>query len=249
MPAIENPIVRSAGATPPVAQDASPQRLRSLARAAQHDILRRLAPPLRHDMVVHLQSLGMMAEALSARMERQAVPADELQSSVSRLNRLSRQAVARCLEVCTWMEPAEHDATSLREAVSEVVRLLSTSLNFRGFELRAEPGDGDIEVSRSAARFLLAAAILTLTDGAPGPGEVAVRSEHSSSHGVVAVHYLPQPEGTFTQPHEPGEAPLSWVEVQALATQHGVELLRNGPAIVLHLPRAVVTTPLKMVPV
>ena len=53
--------------------DATPQRLRSLARAAQHDILRRLAPPLRHDMVVHLQSLGMMAEALIARMERGAV--------------------------------------------------------------------------------------------------------------------------------------------------------------------------------
>jgi hypothetical protein len=233
----------------PAASDASPQRLRSLARAAQHDILRRLTPPLRHDMVVHLQSLGMMAEALSARMERRAVPADELQSSVSRLNRLSRQAVARCLEVCTWMEPAEHDASSLRDAVTEVVGLLSTSLNFRGFDLRAEHGDGDFEVSRSAARFLLAAAILTLTDGAPGPGEVAVRSEHSTTHGVVAVHYLPRPEGAFTQPHEPGEVPLSWVEVQALATQHGVELLRNGQAIVLRLPRAVVTTPLKMVPV
>ena len=83
MPAIENPSVSSAGATPPVAQDASPQRLRSLARAAQHDILRRLAPPLRHDMVVHLQSLGMMAEALSARMERGGVAPEELQASVS----------------------------------------------------------------------------------------------------------------------------------------------------------------------
>jgi hypothetical protein len=126
--AIDPTLPPSAGAVPP-AGETGPQRLRSLARAAQHDILRRLTPPLKHDMVVHLQSLGMMAEALSARMERQAVPADELQSSVSRLNRLSRQAVARCLEVCTWMEPAEHDATSLREAVSEVVRLLSTSLN------------------------------------------------------------------------------------------------------------------------
>jgi hypothetical protein len=247
--AIDQTLPTSAGTVPPAAGDAGPQGLRSLARAAQHDILRRLTPPLRHDMVVHLQSLGLMAEALSARMERGAVPADELQSSVSRLNRLSRQAVARCLEVCTWMEPAEHDASSLRDAVTEVVGLLSTSLNFRGFDLRAEHGDGDFDVSRSAVRFLLAAAILALTDGAPGPGEVAVRSEHSTTHGVVAVHYLPPPEGPFTQPHEPGEAPLSWVEVQALATQHGVELLRNGQAIVLRLPRAVVTTPLKMVPV
>jgi hypothetical protein len=248
--AIEDPITTSTGAQQPAALDASPQRQRSLARAVQHDILRRLTPPLRHDMVVHLQSLGMMAEALTARMERGVIEADDLASSVSKLNRLSRQAVARCLEVCTWMEPAEDDTISLRTGVQEVVRLLSTSLNFRGFDLRAELSDGEFDVSRSAVRFLLAAAILTLTDAAPGPGEIVVRTEQSSSHGVVAVEYQPQPEGAFTQMHEPGgEVPLSWIEVQALAGQQGVELLRNGQAIILRLPRAVVTTPLKMVPV
>jgi hypothetical protein len=247
--AIEDPIVSSAGAAPPAMQDASPQRQRSLARAAQHDILRRLTPPLRHDMVVHLQSLGMMAEALNARMDRGATDPDALAGSVSKLNRLSRQAVARCLDVCTWMEPAEDDTVSLREGISEVVRLLSTSLNFRGFDLRTELGEGEFGVSRSGVRFLLAAAILTLTDAAPAPGEVAVRMELSSSHGVIAVEYQPQPEGNFTQLHESGEAPLSWIEVQALAAQHGVELLRKGQAIILRLPRAVVTTPLKMVPV
>ena len=249
MLAIEDPIVTSAGATPPAASDASPQRLRSLARAAQHDILRRLTPSLRHDMVVHLQSLGMMAEALSARMERGTVDPDALSGSVSKLNRLSRQAVARCLEVCTWMEPAEDDTIVLREGVAEVVGLLSTSLNFRGFDLRPELADGEFAVSRSALRFLLAAAILALAEAAPAPGEIAVRTEQSSSHGVIAVEYQPQPEGVFTQVHDAGDAPLSWVEVQALAQVQGVELLRSGQAIILRLPRAVVTTPLKMVPV
>jgi hypothetical protein len=247
--AIEDPLTQSSGATPAVALDASPQRQRSLARAAQHDILRRLTPSLRHDMVVHLQSLGMMAEALSARMDRGTVAQESLQSSVSKLNRLSRQAVARCLDVCTWMEPGEDDTIALRDGVQEVVGLVSTSLNFRGFDLRTEMADGEFNVSRSALRFLLAGAILSLTDAAPGPGEIAVRTEPSSTHGVVAVEYQPQPEGSFTQPHEPGEAPLSWPEVQALAVQHDVELLRSGQAIILRLPRAVVTTPLTMVPV
>lgn len=251
MLAIEDPIATSAGPTPtpPANLDASPQRQRSLARAAQHDILRRLTPPLRHDMVVHLQSLGMMAEAMNARIDRGAVAPEDLQSAISKLNRLSRQAVARCLEVCTWMEPAEDDTTSLREGVTEIVRLLSTSLNFRGFGLRSEPGEGEFEVSRTAVRFLVSAAILSLADAAPAPGEIVVRTEQSSTHGVVAVEYEPQPEGNFTQLHESGEAPLSWIEVQALAQQHGVELLRNGQAIMLRLPRALVTTPLKMVPV
>jgi hypothetical protein len=246
--AIEDPIITPAGATPPAAMDASPQRQRSLARAAQHDILRRLTPPLRHDMVVHLQSLGMMAEALSARMERGAQP-DDLAGAVSKLNRLSRQAVARCLDVCTWMEPAEDDTTTLRDGATEVVRLLSTSLNFRGFDLRMDLGEGEFAVVRSAVRFLLSAAILSIVDAAPAPGEVTVRTEQSSSHGVIAVEYQPQPEGVFTQMHDGAEAPLSWVEVQALAGQYGVEMLRNGQAIILRLPRAVVTTPLKMVPV
>jgi hypothetical protein len=244
--ALQDPIATSAGATPPLA-DASPQRQRSLARAAQHDILRRLTPPLRHDMVVHLQSLGMMAEALSARMERGAVAGNELAGSVSKLNRLSRQAVARCLDVCTWMEPAEDDTIRLSDGVTEVVRLLSTSLNFRGFDLRCEPCDCEFEVTRSALRFLLAAAILTLTDAAPAPGQVAVRTAQSSTHGVIAVEYQPEPvEATFTQMHDSGDAPLSWIEVQALAGQHGVELLRKGEGIILRLPRAVVTSPLKM---
>lgn len=231
-----------------VVPDASPQRLRSLARAAQHDILRRLTPSLRHDMVVPLQSLGMMAEALSARMERGQAETDDLQAAVSKLNRLSRQAVARSLEVCTWLDAGDDDTVTLADGVAEVARLLTTSLNFRGFELRTEAG-GDFGVSRSAVRFLLAAAILTLADSAPGSGEITVRTETSASHGVAAVEFRLQQEPTFTQVHEQGEAPLAWTEVHALAQQHGVELLRNDAAIVLRLPRAVVTTPLTMVPV
>jgi len=247
MLSVEDPLTPGATATP--ARAASPQRVHSLARAARQDILRRLAPPLRHDLVVHLQSLGMMAEALGARVERGAVAQEDLQSSISKLNRLARQAVARCLEVCTWMEPGEDDTAALREGVADTVRLLSTGLDFRGFALRTELAEGEFAVSRSALRFLLAAAILTLADAAPGPGEIAIRAEPSASHGVIAVEYQPRPEGSFTQLHEAGDAPLAWPEVQALALEHGVELLRNSQAIILRLPRAVVTTPLKMVPV
>jgi len=245
--AIDVPLAPSAGDSHGL--EATPQRQRSLARAVQHDILRRLTPSLRHDMVVHLQSLGMMAEALSARMERGAVDPEDLAGLVSKLNRLSRQAVARSLDVCTWMEPTEDDNVALREGIAEVVGLLSTSLNFRGFDLRTELGDGEFDVDRSALRFLLAAAILTLSDAASAPGTLTVRTEQSSLYGVIAVEYEAQPEGSYTQMHESGEAPLSWVEVQALAGQHGVELLRNEQTIILRLPRAVVTTPLKMVPV
>jgi hypothetical protein len=229
--------------------DTSPQRLHSLARAARQAILRRLAPPLRHDMVVHLQSLGLVAEALSARMERGALKAEDLQSGVTRLNRLSRQAVARCLDVCTWMQPSEDDTTGLCKGADEMVRLLSTSLSFRGFALRCEPGTGDLEVSHSALRYLLAAVLLQVTDAAPAPGEVLVRTEAEPGRATVRVEYRRQPEAAFTQPHEAGEPQLAREEVQALAAELGAELEQDESVVVLRLPRFVVTAPLKMVPV
>ena len=200
-------------------------------------------------MVVHLQSLGLVAEALSARMERGAVASDELQAGVTRLNRLSRQAVARCLDVCTWMQPAEDDTISLREATDEIVRLMSTSLSFRGFTLVGELGDGDLEVSHSALRYLLAGVLLVLSDAAPGPGELRVRTEAAGGQAVLHLAYQPQPEGSFTQPHDPGEPQLPWEEVQALAAELGAQLEQGEGSVVLRLPRALVTAPLKMVPV
>jgi len=247
--AIDHPIIATTGPAPVPSADPTPQRQRSLARAARHDILRRLAPPLRHDMVVPLQSLGMVAEALSARLERGTISQDDLQGMVSKLNRLSRQAVATCVDVSTWMQPSEDDGVSLNEGINECVRLLSTSLNFRGLDLRTELSDGDFDVSRFALRFLLPGAIFTLVDAAVAPGEIVVRTESSSTHAVVAVEYQALPDGVFTQIHESGEAPLSWLEVQGLAATEGVELIRNGNTIILRMPRAVVTTPLKMVPV
>jgi hypothetical protein len=65
----------------------------------------------------------------------------------------------------------------------------------------------------------------------------------------VAVDYQAVPDGVFTQLHESGDAPLAWTEVQALAAVEGVEMIRNGSNVILRMPRAVVTTPLKMVPV
>jgi hypothetical protein len=246
----EHPLSASLPDVPaPSAPEAAPPRVRSLARAARHDILRRLAPPLRHDMVVHLQSLGMMAEALNARLERGHLSQADLQATVAKIHRLSRQAVLTCVDTCTWMQPGEDDAVQVRDSVDECVRLLSTSLDFRGFALRADAVEADFEVSRAALRFLLAAAVLTAADTAPGPGEVTIRVETSATHAVVAVDFAARGAGAFTQPHEPGDAPLAWAEIQALADECNVELQRNDAGILLRLPRAVVTTPLKMAPV
>lgn len=241
-----------AGAPAPVAPapagEATAARQASLARAAQHAILRRLAPPLRHDLVVHLQSVGMMAEAIGARLDRGHLSGDDLHASITKMNRLSRQAVQASLDVAGWMRAGEDETLPVQAAVDECVRLLATSLNFRGFGLQAQLAEGDFEVARGPARFLLAATVLTLADTATVSGQITIRLETSSTHAVVAAELAPDPELGPPQLHDPDE-PLAWAEVQALAAESSVGLQRHGDTIVLRFPRAVVTKPLAMAPV
>jgi hypothetical protein len=224
------------------------QRQLGLAHAARHNILRRLAPALRHDMVVPLQSLGMTMEALSARLDRGVLDSEELNGTVSKLNRMTRKAVASCLRVASWMETAEDDSVPLNEGVGECTGLLASSLNFRGFHLSSDVPQVSMEVSRGALRFLLAAAVLSLADDAPGAGDLRVHGEVAADGAVLFVRWCASPEDANPL-QDAAPPPLVWAEVQALAALESVELRRGPTEITLRFPRAVVTTPLTMVPV
>ena len=224
----------------------------TMAHAARHDILRRLAPALRHDMVVNLQSVGMMAEALSARLERGNADTDEMQAAMSKLNRLTRRAVEACVEVATWMDPAENDATPLNAGIEETARLLRSGLNFRGFTLTHVPSEDDFLVARCALRFLLPAAILMLCDSAPEPGELTITADTSATHAVLAITFslvAKDPDEIDPLLPDTGERPLFWPDVRALAECESVEIRRHEGQVILRFPRTVATSPLKLVPV
>src|SRR3954454_12994332 len=85
------------------------RRSRAGAEAARYGVLRRLAPSLKHDMVVNLQAVAMMAEVLNARLERGSPSPSEFQASISKLNRLARDAVMNCLKVAAWIQPVEDE--------------------------------------------------------------------------------------------------------------------------------------------
>src|SRR6185295_18202223 len=96
-----------------VAPESQPKRSRAGAEAARYGVLRRLGPVLKHDMVVNLQAISMMAEVLNARLERGMPDTAEFQANISKLNRLAREAVASCLKVATWFEPGEDQGVRL----------------------------------------------------------------------------------------------------------------------------------------
>ena len=235
------------------AAEPAASRARSMANSARQTVLRRVAPALKHDMVVHLQALAMMAEMLNARVERGTVTPADMQSNISKLNRLAREAVMGCLKVTSWIESHDDESLALHTGVQECVGLLSASFNFRGFAIANEVGETDFEVCRHALRTLLAAALITLADSAATACEFVVESEIEGGFAVLSIHgraRQQQPEAALPPATDAVPRPLiDWAEVQALAGVERAQITRGDDGITLRLPRAVVTSPLQMAPV
>lgn len=225
------------------------RRPRAGAEAARYGVLRRLGPALKHDMVVNLQAISMMAEVLNARLERGSPAPAEFQSSINKLNRLARDAVMNCLKVAAWIEPGEDEGVRLKEGIEECLALLRTNFNFRGFVIEMELPDTDFEVWRVTLRNLLVASLIALTDAAPGPSEVRVKAEILNGFAEISVRLTPRSDRFDALPIGPSYRQLEWSDVQALATAETVELVRGHDQIVMRMPRAVPTAPLRIAPV
>lgn len=224
-----------------------------MVQSARHTVLRRVAPALRHDMVVHLQAVSMLSETLKARIGRGAASPDDLQADLSKLNRLARDAVASCLQVTSWIDAAGDESVALRQGVQECIALLAPGLNFRGFTLSQHVADDSIEVSRNGLRHLLAASLLALADAAPRPCEFVVEGGVDDGHAALRLQARPReqrPQAALPAASEAGpRPPVDWAEVQALAVAEGAELTRTGEMVHLRMPRAVVMSALQMAPV
>ncbi|HEY8049618.1 MAG TPA: hypothetical protein VIE63_10630, partial [Ramlibacter sp.] len=108
-------------------------------------------------MVVNLQAIAMMAEVMNAKLDRGSPDPAEFHSSVAKLNRLAREAVANCLKVAAWIEPGEDEGVKLCDGITECVGLLASNFNFRGFAVHTECGESNLQVSRVVLRNLLIA--------------------------------------------------------------------------------------------
>lgn len=222
---------------------------RAAAESARYGVLRRLGPALKHDMVVNLQAIAMMAEVLNARLERGSPDPTELQASIAKLNRIARDAVASCLKVAAWIEPGEDEGVRVAEAIDDCLALLGSNFNFRGFLVIREVTESPFPVSRIALRNLLIASLITLTDAAPGPSEVRIKAEVVSGMAEISVTLAPRQDGAEGLPFEPSYRQLDWADVEALASAEGVELLRGPDRIVLRMPRAAPDAPRQIAPV
>ena len=239
-----SPEARTAETAPAVGR-----RSRAGAEAARYGVLRRLGAALKHDMVVNLQAIAMMAEVLNAKLERGSPAPAEFQTSIAKLNRLAREAVANCLKVASWIEPGEDESVRLSDGVDECLALLTSNFNFRGFLVTKEVPDSNFQVSRVVLRNLLIASLITLTDAAAGPCEVRIKADVLGGFAEISVRISPRQDDFEGLPYEASYRQLEWSDVQALALAESVELVRSHDQIVMRMPRAIPNAPLQIAPV
>ena len=137
----------------------------------------------------------------------------------------------------------------IAEGIEDCLALLATNFNFRGFSLVKEVPESDFEVWRVTLRNLLMASLIAMTDAAPGPSEVRVKVEIQGGFAEISIRLSPRQDEFEALPFGPSYRHLDWNDVQALATAESVELVRGPDQIVMRMPRAVVTAPLRIAPV
>jgi hypothetical protein len=215
---------------------AGPSRAAShAAEAARYALLRRLAPSMRHHLVVNLQPIGMIYEVMERRLRNAQPDLGHLQDSATKINGFARAALASCIDVVGWLAPDEGVRVAVPDAVRESAGMLATSLSFRGYALRNEVEAVAGEVRRSAIRTLLPAVLVHITDHLAPPAELAISAEAAARGALVHVAIRPG-SGERGFAAEAGYRQLDWQDLQALAEAEGVELQRQEDRISILLP-------------
>lgn len=197
------------------------------AEAARYALLRRLAPSMRHHLVVNLQPIGMIFEVMDRRLRSAAPDLAQVQDGAGKINAFARAALGSCNDVIGWVSPDDKAATGVPECVRECAALLATSLGFRGFALRTEIEAPDRPVRRAALRTLLTSAILHASDHGRPPADLVVSGAADAEGMLLRVGLRAGRAGSHFAA-ELNYRPLEWRDLEALAQAEGVPLAREG---------------------
>ena len=209
-----------------------------LAESARYALLRRLAPSMRHHLVVNLQPIGMIYEVMDRRLKAPQPDLADVHESAHKINGFAKAALSSCLDVVTWLAPDEEVLTTVEAGVRECVGLLATSLTFRGYNLRNEVGPVPGELRRSAIRNVLTAALIYVTDQTLAPADVVLTADRGESALLLTLALRPtEGEPSFTA--EPAYRRLELADVEALAAAESAEVTPEGRLLIrLALPWA-----------
>lgn len=204
------------------------------AEAARYALLRRIAPSMRHHLVVHLQPIGMVYEIMDRRLRADEPKLADIQDCAHKINGYAKAALASSVDVVSWLAPDPHVNTSVAAALAECLALVQTAFTFRGYALRTEAADDAAQVSRSGFRNLVTGALFFLTDDNPAPAEISIAARAEAGKVVVTLGLAPR-TGEAGFGGAVNYRPITWPDVQALARADNAVLHRDGTRITISL--------------
>ncbi|HEY0825602.1 MAG TPA: hypothetical protein VGD76_17580 [Ramlibacter sp.] len=203
--------------------------------AARYALLRRLAPSMRHHLVVNLQPIGMIYEVMERRLRAAEPDLAQVQDSATKINGFARAALASCLDVVSWLAPDDTVATGVEDAVRECAALLATSLSFRGYALRNEAQPLPGKIRRAAIRSLLTGVLLHCTDEKTSPSDLVLGTAGEEGGALLTVTVRPT-DGDKGMAPDANYRKITWADLQALAAADDVQLARQGEQFLLRFP-------------
>ena len=212
------------------AQEPSVLTSAARAEAARYALLRRLAPSMRHHLVVNLQPIGMIVEVMDRRLRALEPDLASVHDSAHKINAFAKAALASCLDVVTWLAPDQSATVGVSDGVSECVGLLATSLGFRGYAIRNEVGAVAGDIGRASLRNVLTSALIHFTDQNPPPADL-VLSATSEPGGLRLALALRPTQGSQGFANEAGYRKLDWSDVQALAQAEGAQVQHDRQSL------------------
>ena len=205
------------------------------AEAARYALLRRLAPSMRHHLVVNLQPIGMIYEVMERRLRAPTPDLAHVQDSASKINGFAKAALQSCIDVVGWLAQDDAATTPVADAMRECTLLLATSLSFRGYALRNEAGTLTGTVCRSAIRNLLTGALVYCTDHWPGPADLQLASEAQVDAAVVTIALrATQADKGFSA--EANYRKITWADLEAMAAAEGATIAQHDHVVELRFP-------------
>jgi hypothetical protein len=205
------------------------------AEAARYALLRRLAPSMRHHLVVNLQPIGMIYEVMDRRLRAPTPDFAHVQDSAGKINAFAKAALQSSIDVVGWLAQDDAASTPVGDAVRESMLLLATSLSFRGYALRNEATPLQGVVRRCAIRNLLTGTLVYCTDHWPGPADLVLTTEAREDAAVVTIALrASQADKGFTA--EANYRKIEWPDLEAIAEADGAAIARAGEAVQLRFP-------------
>ena len=223
--------------SPRVASEKPPADYR--AEAARYALLRRLAPSIRHHLVVNLQPIGMIYEVTERRLRAAEPDLASVHENMQRINGFTKAALGACSDVVSWLAPSEEACVTVNEGVQECFGLLATSLSFRGYALRNQVDAPTGQVRLPAIRCVLTAALLHVTDHLPPPADLVLTAVNRPQGVDLLLRLQASDDKSHCFSPEPAYRVLGWDDLEAVARAEAVEVAREeGAGVRMSIPWA-----------